>query len=424
MSPILPLFISLLGGKKEELCSRQSNLMCSVTASAAGKAPSVSRPHRRKSTPKCKIRQPVPVDSSHSGMSSPGEGPQFIDEATYLAKPAVKEETSKALDLSDKSSSYAYTFEERVDEATYTNGLVGGTLPGFVYEEAAMKPEYNESEFTALESKGFKNEWMEEKIDLSTNPIGKIEKNELDSHDEYGTDSSALASINDISSQLSAAVAVFSQSGLGGIKPNTQRSVNRRKSRRAPVKVEKKSILSTSFADYSCPIAMSINNNEVPNDVHESLTSCHEMTNKRSGNSLLSINSPVRTQRSRKGLDFSDMKSAFEEIGNMAKCLICNKILANKNNRTFHWRSHVGDKRYSCDICQKAFTHPSNMRSHRKIHTDEKPFPCDQCDRRFRRRDYLLQHLQRFHHNPKSTADSDLPPENSLSAQGSESNSN
>ncbi|KAL3885351.1 hypothetical protein ACJMK2_025422 [Sinanodonta woodiana] len=61
--------------------------------------------------------------------------------------------------------------------------------------------------------------------------------------------------------------------------------------------------------------------------------------------------------------------TAFIKIGNMARCLICQKTLAHKFNRRFHWLSHVGDKCFVCNICGKAFNHPSNMRKHRKRHT-------------------------------------------------------
>ncbi|KAK3595408.1 hypothetical protein CHS0354_003397 [Potamilus streckersoni] len=90
-------------------------------------------------------------------------------------------------------------------------------------------------------------------------------------------------------------------------------------------------------------------------------------------------------------------ESAFVEIGHMAKCLICEKVLYNKNNRKFHWRSHVGDKRYKCDLCGKAFTHPSNMRSHRRTHTGEKPFGCEFCEKRYGRRDHLVAHKLKYH---------------------------
>ncbi|KAL3885352.1 hypothetical protein ACJMK2_025423 [Sinanodonta woodiana] len=90
-------------------------------------------------------------------------------------------------------------------------------------------------------------------------------------------------------------------------------------------------------------------------------------------------------------------ETAFVEIGHMAKCLICEKVLYNKNNRKFHWRSHVGDKRYKCDICGKAFTHPSNMRSHRRTHTGEKPFGCEFCEKRYGRRDHLASHKLKYH---------------------------
>lgn len=355
-------------------------------------------------------------------MSTPVDSPQFNSESAFVTGSMATEELSKALDLSEKSGGYSYTLEQRPECSNYSNGLVGGTMAGFVYEDAAIKADY-EPEYPTVEPKAFKNEWMEEKIDLSSNPIVKSELEEKKPKVEFATDDIAVPLSSDISKQL-AAVAGFSASSLGISKPSAWRSASRRKSRRAPVKVERKLSLSTLglSANADSTIAMNADDNTVPSDVPE--FSSKVFVSKKPGNSLVNISPNIKMQRGRKGIDISDMKSAFEEIGNMAKCLICNKILANKNNRTFHWRSHVGDKRYSCDICHKAFTHPSNMRSHRKIHTDEKPFPCDLCDRRFRRRDYLLQHLERFHYNPKSQQNSDAGPENSTSAQGSESNSN
>lgn len=416
------------GNDKSESTTKEPLSMSS--ASIVSSAPPITkplmtpRPHRRKSTPRCKIPQ-SPRHTSHSSMSSPREGSHFVNESAFAPKVEEVTASSEALDLSDRTGAgYSYTLD-RDGGRGYSNGLVAGTMPGFVFEEEAMKAEYGDSEYAAVEPKNFKNEWMEEKIDLSTNPVvqNEIEQADVKVKTEFKVDDSALPSISTVD-QLSDAVAAFTQQPFQIQKPAIQRSANRRKPRKAPIKVEKKSMLSPfPSPDANEQVAVVVNNNTVPNNAPDLFDKSVLQTSKKPGNSLLTISAGGKVQRGRRP-DIGDMKSAFEEIGNMAKCLICNKILANKNNRTFHWRSHVGDKRYTCDICHKAFTHPSNMRSHRKIHTDEKPFPCDLCDRRFRRRDYLLQHLERFHYNPKTPGLTDQAPDNSGSVQGSESNSN
>lgn len=305
-------------------------------------------------------------------------------------------DSSCALDLSERPVGYSYTLDNEGDLTSYSNGSHGK----FIYDESVIKNENGNKmmpQFT----------WQNEQVSVNGN-------------DSYMSGIKEESPLNDSSmfdnKDPVATLEQLSYSGYGFNENEHKEKVqtagkNRRKSRKAPVKIEKREssldlkLSLTDESNASFPGAELANTPSVLDtsvkqiSVNDDLTS--SLNNTKSGGG--------RKNAKRQNItNITDMKSAFEEIGNMAKCLICNKILANKNNRTFHWRSHVGDKRYSCDICNKAFTHPSNMRSHRKIHTDEKPFPCDLCERRFRRRDYLLQHLERFHYNPKPQTEKTL----------------
>ncbi|WAR31097.1 LOW QUALITY PROTEIN: IKZF-like protein [Mya arenaria] len=377
-----------------------------------------NKTHRRKSTPRCKIPQaglsPPQLDSPI--MEEPE--PEFVSENGFTPKvpPEPAADCNSALDSCEKNNAYEYTLDG-VEVHNHTNGLVAGTMSGFVFQAAALKPQLRDIKFEA----GWSPEQAVEQI-----LAGQGIKSEFDASsaieqkiNNFPVDQDVALSSEQIAEQIAAATALVPRELTFPRSPLKARS--RRKSRKNLLKKSGSNlvdILPKPAADQT----------DVPHDIKDVPDLINK--DKKPGNSLISITNS-RNQKGSKsgklGLDLMDMKSAFEEIGNMAKCLICNKILANKNNRTFHWRSHVGDKRYTCDICNKAFTHPSNMRSHRKIHTDEKTVPM-RVVRPFRRRDYLLQHLERFHYNRKAGSAepaSDVSIENvAVTGGGSESNSN
>ncbi|KAH3796789.1 zinc finger protein with KRAB and SCAN domains 1-like [Dreissena polymorpha] len=383
--------------------------------------------HRRKSTPRCRIQNPQssePPRCLEPNLSRPLPSPlpkesHMANESGFLSQ-AGDEESPCALDLSDKGSHFAYTFDGTPGAPVHnhTNGLVGGTMSGFVYEQSNLKQESSEGNLFVPDWNKMKHDGVAgQGNDADVKAEFPLSAADEEVKKEEPIDEDAALSTEQIAEQMAAATALVHHGLAFQRSPLKPKSTNRRKPRKAPIKISRifheapdsfLGMTEESIAESGLGL--------VPELINQGLLT----TDKKPGNTLVSLTNGLneRGKSTRPGL--LDMKSAFEEIGNMAKCLICNKILANKNNRTFHWRSHVGDKRYTCDICNKAFTHPSNMRSHRKIHTDEKPFPCDLCDRRFRRRDYLVQHLERFHYNPKQ----ELSMENPISAGGSESNSN
>ena len=319
-----------------------------------------------------------------------------LQQQTADVEPAKKEDRAVDLGEQNDAGQYSYTLDGG-EIHNHSNGLVGGTMAGFVFQMPHVNAAF-------AEKPKFEDHWRANVGSVVADSVGNNNIGNLkdsNSHGNFSGDSMTALTSDEISQQLAAAVSLQPQV------PRVVKTRSRRKPRRAPIKCERKSVQSSGFVDIKPKLeASDQNDSQFPlHDVPEMINKGILITDKKPGNSLVSLTNSKNQKGSRAGrsnLGLMDMKSAFEEIGNMAKCLICNKILANKNNRTFHWRSHVGDKRYTCDICNKAFTHPSNMRSHRKIHTDEKPFPCELCDRRFRRRDYLLQHLERFHYNPKS----------------------
>ena len=326
--------------------------------------------------------------------------------------------TDSALDLSEKASGYSYTLESKNEALKYNGKAAQNAFPGFPYEEL----ENDAKEFQQVKLPRFT--WQDEKLKCVSQEISdvadesfpiKLEKEAVDQNENGALNNVTFGDVKAFDG-----LSIFERG-------RQQLSLrNKRKNRRAPMKIQKREVNEDLPVDTAGSSTVKMESDNALEGFDNQLLSALNVTKMNdvdslevvNNNSVLKSEASANVRKTAKKpsiTEITDMKSAFEEIGNMAKCLICNKILANKNNRTFHWRSHVGDKRYTCDICNKAFTHPSNMRSHRKIHTDEKPFPCDLCERRFRRRDYLLQHLERFHYNPKQ-------PEKSL-VEG-ESNSN
>lgn len=339
------------------------------------------------------------------------EFPQSIKESNFAATESITE-SSSALDLSEKADGYAYTLESRDDIMKYNGSESQSSISGFQFEEL----DNNES-LCKIKLPHFT--WQDEKLQpvSQDTPVSSLDQSVLDAQSN---------SLNQSKSSVLDQISFGDLSVFGGTSAiasggKQQLGVrNRRKNRKAPVKMqrkdgEQKKVALLQPASSSFGVVNEENHvetfvNQISSlDVSKDNETVNSETVNNHFSAKLGVSSGVKKAVKKHSMhNITDMKSAFEEIGNMAKCLICNKVLANKNNRTFHWRSHVGDKRYTCDICNKAFTHPSNMRSHRKIHTDEKPFPCDLCERRFRRRDYLLQHLERFHYNPKPSTEKSL----------------
>ena len=290
-------------------------------------------------------------------------------------------ENLEALDLSDKNiGGYSYTLDCSND--SYSSNVMSSSSDMSRYPSKDESPKYEGTTESDMNPIAYR--WREDKISVNLDemetPSVEFMNNVPASFNGMEEKPSPAENYGEKElNEMGEYVKKITESQFSSQDTTPRQSRNRRKSRKVPVKVKKNtsSILLAPKSANQKPMK----NNHV--ELSEGKISANGLT--------------------KNIVEITDMKSAFLEMGNMAKCLICFKVLANKNNRTFHWRSHVGDKRYTCDICNKAFTHPSNMRSHRKIHTDEKPFPCELCDRRFRRRDYLLQHLERFHYNPKST---------------------
>ncbi|XP_045189682.2 zinc finger protein 761-like [Mercenaria mercenaria] len=368
-------------------------------------ANSTPKPNRRKSTPRCKFQKSVvvmPVDDPPAPEIS-----KSVKETDLSSSSLV--DSACALDLSEKSGGYSYTLESKDNVMKYNGNASQSTFPGFQYEELD-----NNNESYNIKLPRFT--WQDEKLKCVSEEVPessvqsfpvKFEKDLPDQNTNAVLDHMPFVDV-----KAYGELSIFER---GRQQLSLQK---RRKNRKAPAKTQKKDVnLESNLDPASSSVVKMENENAVGFDNQMSsllnVTKMSEEENPETVNNHSDLKSGAnvnirKTSKKHSINDIADMKSAFEEIGNMAKCLICNKILANKNNRTFHWRSHVGDKRYTCDICNKAFTHPSNMRSHRKIHTDEKPFPCDLCERRFRRRDYLLQHLERFHYNPKQSAEKSL----------------
>ncbi|KAL4219495.1 hypothetical protein ACF0H5_022072 [Mactra antiquata] len=356
-----------------------------------------SKPNRRKSTPRCKFSRSKPSDTAD--VSKPAE-------FTSNDEPSYHGDTTSALNFNEKSVGYSYTLDNEADLNAYSNGS-----DSMYNDKVVENPDISKvaPPFTWANDQAASAVLRNLTVNGNDHFVGgiKLESNFVESVTPVVDNNVANIPVLD---HVPPSEYTLNNCESKGRVQSARKS--RRKSRRAPVKIEKKAPsydvkfgLNDSGAVYMNADGIKIEQTDT-NAVFN--VTSHPIEEHISTQNHTKVGSVKKVAKKQNLSNITDMKSAFEEIGNMAKCLICNKILANKNNRTFHWRSHVGDKRYSCDICNKAFTHPSNMRSHRKIHTDEKPFPCDLCERRFRRRDYLLQHLERFHYNPKAQSDKTL----------------
>ena len=70
-----------------------------------------------------------------------------------------------------------------------------------------------------------------------------------------------------------------------------------------------------------------------------------------------------------------------------------------------HELSHTGDKPYTCGDCGKSYADPQRLKDHAMSHTGLLPYSCDFCGSSFRRKDHVMNHIKRVHHE-LSAADS------------------
>ncbi|XP_066999202.2 uncharacterized protein [Anabrus simplex] len=94
------------------------------------------------------------------------------------------------------------------------------------------------------------------------------------------------------------------------------------------------------------------------------------------------------------------------EEGNL-ECKMCGKTFATKEEIVYHLKVHAGsrtvknpsDKKYRCDHCERKFFTRKDVRRHLVVHTGKRDFLCQFCPQRFGRKDHLVRHIKKSHHN-------------------------
>ncbi|GAB0099726.1 Zinc finger C2H2 superfamily [Sergentomyia squamirostris] len=80
-------------------------------------------------------------------------------------------------------------------------------------------------------------------------------------------------------------------------------------------------------------------------------------------------------------------------------CTYCRMKFPRKDLEKHMRQKHGNKKVHSCEFCGKLFLRRDDLQSHRRIHTKEKPFVCrvEGCSERFHWRQALRRHEQTFH---------------------------
>lgn len=59
-------------------------------------------------------------------------------------------------------------------------------------------------------------------------------------------------------------------------------------------------------------------------------------------------------------------------------------------------KTRKGSKLFKCQICKRIFSSGHHLTRHKKcVHSNVKPYACPRCDKRFKRKDHVMQHLQK-----------------------------
>nr|CAH7721229.1 unnamed protein product [Callosobruchus chinensis] len=94
------------------------------------------------------------------------------------------------------------------------------------------------------------------------------------------------------------------------------------------------------------------------------------------------------------------------ESGNLT-CQICfESSFATKEEILYHLKIHAGsrtvknpaEKKFTCDYCDRKFFTKKDVRRHLVVHTGMRDFLCQFCPQRFGRKDHLVRHIKKSHH--------------------------
>ena len=106
------------------------------------------------------------------------------------------------------------------------------------------------------------------------------------------------------------------------------------------------------------------------------------------------------------------MSSSSEQIppelrtvtGDSFKCDLCGKTLSNKQNLSFHLRTHTSEKPYRCNECGQRFRKSGHLDGHmRALHTGQKSHKCSVCGKAFVTNSKLVRHF-RIHTGEKTSS--------------------
>lgn len=104
----------------------------------------------------------------------------------------------------------------------------------------------------------------------------------------------------------------------------------------------------------------------------------------------------------------------FADEGHL-DCKICTKKFENKSDLLYHLKIHAGsrtlknpnEKKFRCEFCDRKFFTRKDVRRHLVVHTGRRDFLCQFCPQRFGRKDHLVRHIKKSHHN-KTQSDESL----------------
>lgn len=96
----------------------------------------------------------------------------------------------------------------------------------------------------------------------------------------------------------------------------------------------------------------------------------------------------IHKERIEKTEQFDDIKNVF--LGGLSGTHTITKSTADEIIKT------KNGKLFKCSICKRMFSSGHHLTRHKKcVHSNLKPYPCPKCAKRFKRKDHVMQHLQK-----------------------------
>ncbi|KDR22275.1 hypothetical protein L798_02381 [Zootermopsis nevadensis] len=95
-------------------------------------------------------------------------------------------------------------------------------------------------------------------------------------------------------------------------------------------------------------------------------------------------------------------------------CGVCGRHFSTTPDILHHLKVHAGsrtvkspaDRKFRCDHCERRFFTRKDVRRHLVVHTGKRDFLCQFCPQRFGRKDHLVRHIKKSHHQGSVPASS------------------